>query len=624
MHRKLTHSKFQIELSDLKLTDTRENSDFSDTFFSKTTFPQEMDLDKNMDEALGFISLYNSEVETEFPVLYEENDTISEATFSVLELQGKRLQFSFEFGLEEFPSWEKKLSELDLHFENLAGMTIYDHAAAIMRQTYPTVNYCFPAIHVETPGADEEPWLYFEKIINHYKDDAFLKNTVEGFESHNRNIMQPAVFWLYILKKIFEDAGYELQGDILADQRLQKLAVFSADRGYYKKWEPYAIEIYVDRNHAHTILIDNFGTTNDYIRYVYEVDLPNWGVFELTGQIFGFDMSQDFPEHPEAKAVFYLNDVEIYRTSANPFPGDGVNSARVWNINKLINTSEMAPRKLRIEVDTRRFLVSKIMDLLLIQVKKFDNLGFAIPTVQNDNSIDLRKAVPDITCGDFVTITKNWFNYGLTPVGKTIVMNRVVRSLDMDGALSLEESEIKEPVQRFQKGMTFLLKFSEVEVSTELKEKGINYTFKEIFHSAAGFVTENFKTKNDTKTIEINALPLPLMRRSGINTAHCYDSDKSKVYAVLYDGTGSVNQTLPPDSVLLPPVHFEYWKDWFDFRIFAVAFKWPFKAAAVKIINLTEKSKVYAYKRFHLIKSLIRTEIKQGVFEVEIETESKN
>jgi len=58
--RKLIHSKFELDLSPFKVSDTEENNWFSDSFFTKYSFPFEIDLTDDLDIALEFISQYNT------------------------------------------------------------------------------------------------------------------------------------------------------------------------------------------------------------------------------------------------------------------------------------------------------------------------------------------------------------------------------------------------------------------------------------------------------------------------------------------------------------------------------------------------------------------------------------
>jgi hypothetical protein len=47
----------------------------------------------------------------------------------------------------------------------------------------------------------------------------------------------------------------------------------------------------------------------------------------------------------------------------------------------------------------------------------------AIPTVSNENKVDLTRAVLTLLFLDFIKVVKNWFNYDLNVIGKLAIMN---------------------------------------------------------------------------------------------------------------------------------------------------------------------------------------------------------
>jgi hypothetical protein len=56
-------------------------------------------------------------------------------------------------------------------------------------------------------------------------------------------------------------------------------------------------------------------------------------------------------------------------------------------------------------------------------VRLNDSTGVAIPTVSNENKIDLTRAVLTLLFLDFIKVVKNWFNYDLNVIGKLAIMN---------------------------------------------------------------------------------------------------------------------------------------------------------------------------------------------------------
>jgi hypothetical protein len=89
--------------------------------------------------------------------------------------------------------------------------------------------------------------------------------------------------------------------------------------------------------------------------------------------------------------------------------------------------------------------------------------------------------------------------------------------------------------------------------------------------------------------------------------------------------TGLINNNNTTEDIgnyLIPSVHLNYWKKWFDFRILSRGFNWSFTVFNEFIDQLKVKNKIYAYKKFHIIKTINRTEIKPNLFEVDLETDT--
>jgi hypothetical protein len=194
-------------------------------------------------------------------------------------------------------------------------------------------------------------------------------------------------------------------------------------------------------------------------------------------------------------------------------------------------------------------------------------------------------------------------------------MNPIEFEMNYTNAIDLTSKEIKKPFRSFSQGTSFLLKFQDID----------NQSFKylPVFHDNQGFVNSNFVTDEKTTTIEINGLPLPLLSRTTAQSAYAFENNDAKVYLVKYDGLYNGNNLAQPiDEYEIPAVHLEYWLKWFDFRIFSQGFRSSFKAWQEEIWNLKVKTKIFMYKRFHIIKTINKTEDKPELFTVEITTEA--
>jgi hypothetical protein len=607
--RKLIHSKFELDLAPFKISDTEENNWFSDSFFTKYSFPFEIDLLDDIDIALGFISEYNSQnVETYFDLLYVHNNKIEKAILEI-ESYEQRLSCTLRFGFEQLPSFDKMLSELSLDKFALPFTTnIYQHAETIITKKFPEVNYNFPQIHVDKYDPEDELWGGFEGIINNRVNNAFLINEVIGDETFNRNVMQPLPYWIHILQRGMIDGGYTLSGKILTDTRLQKACLFG-DVDYFKKaTEQEDISVYQMSEDAVEINYDN-SAKSKAAKYYYKKVLETPGKYTISGTI-----------KVAVRSHFYSYFLIKYRNTVLwKYESHGSFLVPVFK-NASVDISFETTLDLNVNditIEGYQYFTTEqvIIDLTISCIKIIDSSGTGVPTVINENHIDLTRAVPKITFLEFLKVVKNWFNYDLTITGNFAIMNPIEDEMNYNDALDFSSKEVKYPYRKFSKGTSFLLKFEDIDNK--------DFKYLPVFHDNKGVSNSNFVTDNKTITIEINALPLPILTKTTAQTAYAVESNDSKVYLVKYDGLFHGNNLAQPiNEYEIPAVHLQYWYKWFDFRIFAQGFRLNFKAWQEEITNLKDKSKIYIYKRFHIVKSINKTEDRPELFSVEIETET--
>jgi hypothetical protein len=609
MTRKLIHDSFEIDLSIKRLSMVRENHCFADSFFVKQSFPFDLELTDELDAALGFISRHNStQKKTYILCKYYHNDTIEDAILEIESFQDK-LSCLVGVGYDQLPNWDKKLSELDLEsFELEEGTDIYEHAETIIPQTWPDVNYNFPQIHTDKidPESDDV-WVDFEKIINNRVDGAFLINEVVEDVTYNRNIMQPLPYWLYVLQVGFQDAGYTLVGDILNDQRLQKKTIYG-DVDYYTTVTQDSISIIKlseDRTETGTIQANPpLGAVETYFRYEHTETIANPGRYRLIGKVKRFLI----PGITSWIRIKYRDQI-IWQNQGS----QGIYVVKK-NVDVVFDTlADLEPDEIIIESYQGPSNGQVVFELDINPIRLHDAEGNPIPNIINQNQVDLKKSVPDMTFGEFVTQNKNWYNYDLSIVGNQAVMNKVETQINHENAIDLTHTEVKFPLIEHPKGDSFLLKFADVETK--------DYTFLPVFQNLDGVVNSGYTTNDKTIPIEINALPLPLLVRNGVQTAHAFESNSNKLYAVLYDGlTDGKNLAKDPFPISIPEVHETNHKKWMDARINGEEYTWNFSEFSEKLLELRPNRKIYGYGKFHVIRTINDTETSPGVFDIEIET----
>lgn len=608
--RKIIHSKFEIDLSNLKLTDTQQNSMFTDGFFAKTTFPFDIILTDELEQQFDFISDYNTSVDTIYDVVYVHYGKQEKAKLEIIQIIGVKMSAVLQYGFDEFPSFNKKLSELSLdNFDLPIGTDIYQHANSVVAQTWPTVNYNFPQVHTDKYN-DNEDFVHFEKIINKRVNDNFIKSYYDtaSFISYNKNIMQPLPYALHILQKGFLDGGYTLAGNILTDPLLIRSTIFG-DVDYFSK---------IDENTSYNMQLDQ----NDYLDrmdisdmdsdlalYRKEITILKKGIYSIEG--FACLRGVNSTSNPMAR--FYLNGTEVVLPYYSEVV-DWYHDHRIYDTYFEVTTENSV-----FSYDTYSYYIfpgdEEILNLNVKLVSENIN-GDYQTSIINENKIDLRKAVPDITFGEYVTFIKNYLNYDISGIdGDTIYMNKVEDKFNSPAVKDLSMHDQKKPVRKFKQGNSFLLKFQDIESK--------DYEYKKVFQNKDNVMYSGYSLDAEkTSTIEINGLPLPLLTRT-VKTAHAFESNSSKVYIVPYNGlTGALNISLPITDFLLENVHPLYWYLWFKFRINSKTFEWNFISEKEVFTNLIVKDVIHAYRNFHFIKSITKTEIKPSLFEYELETEA--
>src|SRR5690606_13359091 len=144
-------------------------------------------------------------------------------------------------------------------------------------QSWPAVNFNFPQVHIDKYDPEEEMWDAFERIVNNYRDGAFLENEVDVEDiTYNRNIRQPLPYVLHLLVRGFAYAGYTLHGDIMSDPIFQKKLLY-ADSSYASTYNQESYNI---------ILTGDDGVPSGvWSAYNASVAITNAGRYRITGRV---------------------------------------------------------------------------------------------------------------------------------------------------------------------------------------------------------------------------------------------------------------------------------------------------------------------------------------------------
>ena len=191
-------------------------------------------------------------------------------------------------------------------------------------------------------------------------------------------------------------------------------------------------------------------------------------------------------------------------------------------------------------------------------------------------------------------------------------MNFIEDKINYDNGIDLSDYETK-PERTFNKGASFLLKF--IDPNDEANKR------TEMFFNSQGYSSSGFIKDDKTSEITIQAFPLLNEFRNEVQTAYAIEADKSKMYALLYNGLNSagLNLSSDPSAMLLPQVADTFYKNWFNFRLLAINFKWSFSAYNESLNGLNTKRKIFAFGRYFIIKTFVKRQVSKDLFDVEID-----
>lgn len=612
MH-KVIHSKFELDLSNYKISFVEDNHWFSDQFFTKYSFPFSIYLIDDLIHELGILLDYNAAfLVTYFDVKYADGNKIESAILEIESQKGKILSATIRAGFDELPNWNKKLSELPL--EETIITDIYAHAKTIISQTWPNVNYNFPQIHTDKYDTTEDTWQTFLKIINNYDGTNFLQNTFASENFANRNIIQPLPAFLHILTVLFADAGYTLKGTVTTNPLFQKMLLFT-DLNNFSEINNSKQEVVVN--------VPDYTDSDNLQHYNQSITLSKNSIYTVRGLAM-FNNYFNSTTNVPTVAITYRGAFIFLKYRVNSSSGT---SYSYFDIDATFKTDDDDDEHVLTffaisEVTTgARQIFGNIISTNPITYEgvKVEKQVTGLDAVPSEihllNEINLKKVVPNITGGTLITAIKNWFNIDLDIVGKDIYMNFIEDEMNYSNAENLTNFEELEPQLKHNNNKSFLLKFNDIENN--------EYSYEQVFQNRDVIEFSDKNVDGNTNTIVIGALPLPQKNIFGIETAYAVENGgDSKIYVVLYNGLNAAGLNLTEDSTPLkiPAIHENHYKKWFTFRIGAITFNWNFKMFSEKLNKI--KKKVYAYKRFLVVKSINKTQISEDLYDVEIEADT--
>jgi len=600
------------DLSDIAITVEESNSKVSDTMFTKFTLPFDKYASPEFLRMYGdFVSYEANNLKNKIVGKLQFENKIHDAERFFQSGQGFNITNQIDFGFEELPNFDKKLSELNLEKFDVADIHIY--AKDVCSKKWPETNFNFPRVYSKKYSPDQQIWSAFDGYYNDLNQEGteMKRNYVDSTGNiFNINIIHPMPHVLYVLTKGFEDAGLELQGDILTDPVLQKKWMFSATE-YFTKVNQYSnvrtisSDDYYEQWWENTVLAGSFPVyayeaseslnfqDTVYVSVTFKVRLVKYRPFRLKVTLNGSEIfskeeySYDTKEYEETfQTMISVNNAVI----TFHVEQSGMNVNVPWNVityelksNSIINEESEA--------------------------QDFDN-----SLVKNSNTIDLKKAVPDMTFGDFFKIIKNWFNYDLDIVDNVAIMNKI-NNEEITKIEDFTKYQVFLPKRNFLNKKSWLLQFEDLD--NDQKKDSLYFDYQG--------VKINGSKNEETNEITINGyvMPVKLPKENGYNTAYVMKDSATTLSMVDYDGVKNGQNNANAVSDCDFPALFEtHWKNWLKMRLSGQEFSWSYDVNIEKFSQYRIKDYIYAYNNVHIIKNWSKEKISPDTYRVEFTTET--
>ncbi|MFW0737569.1 hypothetical protein [Flavobacterium sp. T12S277] len=629
------HSKFKIDLTYLQVTFNDENQWFKDDFSTEITFPFEFYLDSELSKNSGFEDHYNTINNIRvFDGKLDKDGVLVDAVLKFESVTGKKISATINAGNSNFPSFDKKLSELPLEKKIIGSLA--EEAVSTIVKGYPESNYNFPMVHTDKYNSEAD-FNGFEKTINKFVGGSFVENVLDAELNVDliKNIMQPLPYQMHVLKVGIEAAGYTLEGDILNDSDFKESLLFR-DGSYFTVNTKTEIQIVYNNNQYDSLPFVN--NTFQYVTFSKEVTVEKKGDYLLFGSIYSLVYSaRKNPAWSHDRYRCSSLDLKIEKISSGistmifdvNFDREDGGTSNLWaevrddaldvevsfNAGDIIKITKTEPKRDQVPSVTPEYPEAISFSLTPLRYRNPD--GSPIMSVLPLKEIDLTRVVPDISFRDFVISIKNWGNYGFIPDGKVIRMDLIGTQLDRSKAVDLSSFDIPEPKRTFHDERTYELAFTD----GSSNEK---YKFDSVLITKDSNIINNYVVKDGVSSIKIDALPLPIITRNAIKTAYNFQDEPSKVRVVHMKKTAIGGSPVCYENlnVLLPFVASTKFKNWINFRINSIGWEWDFLISVEKFNEITLQTLIYAYSNYHVFSEVQKERVSKYWWRISAKTES--
>ena len=579
----------KIDLTSKGITFKEVNDIFKDTIIKKYSFPFFIYANEENAAALGLVNIENVTINDNriYGTLIKDN-IFFDAYLSIDEVIDDKIELTLFYGDETRPFLDKNLR--DFQYEYIySGNNFQAHANAIINSSFPNVTHQFAKIYNDKIK-ELDNYQYFEGYVNNYDsgNSVFLENTIDVIDgqnvSVNRNVIQPMIYLLEILRNCMAQEGYEITGSFYNDDFIRKI-ILVPDK---------FLEIYANsqlQQYQFNYFTEQASYFGDVLDVFKKIHVPtSVGDYELK-------INLNLPDY-----IAQLFSIRVYRGFETLFYAETNNNN--------VNISET----ITIPVDQNTVLIDIIVELKLRSqnnsIQDYNSFEFKFKGSQLNifpNYYSLRDFVPNITLREWLNILKNWFNLSIK-WGENILEINYLNDL-IENINTIDHSYYQDP--------------NKVIDYNSYKKFKLNYINKEgITISKNGLIYEN-SNDNRAVNLEINSSYLKTSYNNNIFTG-VYNNEQTNVICTLYDGLQN-NEPLTVNSINgnsldIISIYSKFWKKWLNFRTNSNLYKDKFIIHYLNIFSFNEA--LYKYNKKHLIRSIQKKRIDKEHYQVDLETET--
>lgn len=609
----ITNEGVEIPLHETQFTFVEENPRFKDSFWTNYTLPIDYYYNRDFLSQFGqYSSLHNKNLKRYHEGIHIFEGKSRKAKLEIVEFKKDFVKFQIDSGFENLPNFDTKLEDLPLLDKKVAD--IYAHANEIVPKKYPETDYNFPKLYTDEFNLEDDAYKYFDSFINHRTnlenkaEKEFPRNRIEKeTEVYNKNIIHPMPYLLYVLKEGFKDAGFRLEGEILEDEHLKQRLIYSG-RHYHNTGD--------QKEHKVTVYSQEYENTNlNRGTWSKRIRIPAPGKYRLHLALFliqGNDTQGEM--RVSSRNIKAINNLQF------SFTENSYRKEFVFSI-----TEDEAEAGAEIIIDYSGGMLVNVYDtqgknigvaqLNVLPIRQHSTNGNPIPYIFNENRVNLKKAVPEMSFGELVTAIKNLRNYDLEFDGNRAIMNtikvRKENGKSQEGILDFREFEVENPTRMFNDKVSFNITFPDVE-GVELSN---------IYIDEKGYHLNHKSVPEGSTEISINVFALPMTMFRGTWTAQAHQ--ESALMLVYYDGLDEQgdNHAKNPKGLMGEDLA-QHLLPWFENRLTNFAYKWNFIAKKNALRKFNIRSEIFCYGKRHLIKSWTKKALSEDLYLVEIETET--